>query len=303
MGSTKVQAAPAPAPRDLGKEYRDTLLAKEEFTPRILALQEEYGDDYTKMDLRQLGNALGGVDGQEGILDIYKRVMPVLSQTESDAARAQTDSRLGTLEGYGQRATDALLNSDSRKAELSNQLIDIANRDLKLGYSISQPMAREIAQRLRGAQAARGMAMSPTSAIDEAKIMGLESERLFQNRVSRAQNILGQRQGLTGDPMLMLTGQPSAAFAAMPAYSGGAQGMGQGPSGFFNPESAYASQMYGQNYQGALQNQALQTQAAMQSAQAKSAMIGGIMGGIGSLAGGAFTGIGKAGGWKSFTTG
>lgn len=301
MGSTKVQAAPSPAPRNLGQEYRDTIQAKMELTPDILKLQEEYGDDFTKMDLRQLSNALGGVDGQPGILDIYKQVMPVLSETEAEAQRAQTDSRLKTLEDYGQRATDALLNSDSKKAGLSNRLMDMADSDLTLGHNISHSHARQIAQSLRAGQSARGMALSPNSAIDEAKIMGLESERLYGNRIARAQGILAQRQGLTGDPMLMLTGQPSAAFAAMPAYSGGAQGMGQGPSGFFNPESAYASQMYGQNYQGALQNQALQTQAAMQSASAKSAMIGGIMGGIGSMAGGAFTGIGNAGGWSKFT--
>ena len=94
MGSTKVQAAPAPAPRNLGQEYRETLEAKIEMTPEILKLQEEYGDDFTKIDLRQLSNALGGVDGQPGILEIYKQVMPVLSETEAEAQRAQTDSRL-----------------------------------------------------------------------------------------------------------------------------------------------------------------------------------------------------------------
>ena len=296
---TKIQAAPAPEPRDLGGEYRDTLQAKLDYMPAQYQSEAEYRPKWAELDLRTLNQSLGGVGGQRGLIEIYRDVvMPTLSQTESQAARDQALSRLGTVEQYGQRATDALLNADPEKRKLADRLIGQANEELSLGAQLDPSLRREIQQAVRGGDSARGMARTEGSAYKEAMFTGLQAEQLRRNRQQFAMGVLGQRQALTGDPWMSLVGQPSQAFAAAPGYAAGAAGMGQAGS-MFQP-GQYEAGLFGMNYQGALQNQALQTQASMANAQARNAMIGGIIGGVGSMSAGMFSGAGHAGGWNKF---
>lgn len=296
---TKVQAAPAPAPRNPGEEYRDVLQAKLDYMPQQYAAEQEYRGKWADLDLETLARSLGGSGGTPGLIDIYRdQVMPTLSETEGQAARDQALNRLQTVEQYGQRASDALLNADPEKKKLADRLIGQANDELEMGATLDPALRREVQQAVRAGQSARGMAYSPNSAAEEAYFTGLQAEQLRRNRQQFAMGVLGQRQALTGDPWMALVGQPSQAFAAAPGFAAPAGGMGQAGQ-MFTP-GQYEGQLFAGNYQGALQNQALQTQAGMASAQAKSAMIGGIVGGLGSAAGGMFSGVGKAGSWGKF---
>lgn len=293
---TKVTTAPTPAPRDLGGEYRETAQAKLDMMPQQFASEEEWRKQWAGLDLDTLAYGLGGDawdTSRMGLLDIYQQmVAPSLSQTESAAARAQAEGRLGTIEQYGGRMTAALLGADPEKKALSDRLIGEANREMDLGASMDSGLARQVSQYYRGGEQARGFAPSRQGARGEAEFMGMQAEQLRRNRQQFGMQVLGQRQALTGDPSLALIGQPSQVFAAAPQYASGAGGMG-GAGQMFAP-GQYESGLYGMNYQGALQNQALQTQASMASAQGRNAMMGGIIGGIGSMGAGLFGGIGAA---------
>ena len=291
---TKVQAAPAPAPRDLGKEYEDVLKAKLKYMPDQYAAEQEYRGKWAELDLQTLMTSLGGTEGTPGLIDIYKNtVMPTLSETEGQAQQDQARYRMETIKKYGKDFTDALLDSDPEKRKLADRLIGQANRELDMEATLDPSLRREVQQSVRAGQSARGMAYSPNAAAEEAYFTGLQAEQLRRNRQQFAMGVLGQRQALTGDPSLAFFGQPSQAFAAAPGYAAPAGGMGQAGQ-MFSP-GQYEGQLFAGNYQGALQNQALQTQAGMANAQARSAMIGGIVGGIGSAAGGLFQGVGAAG--------
>jgi len=284
MGS-KIQAAPAPEPRDLGKETGDVLQARLDYMPKQLAAEQQYRSQWADLDLATLSRSLGGSEGQPGLMEIYRdQVMPALSQTEAQAAQDQAVGRLDTVERYGQRATQALMNADPEKKALADKLIGQANDELSLGASLDPALQRQVSQSVRGAQSARGMAYNPSSAREEAMFSGLQAEQLRRNRQQFAMGVLGQRQAITGDPWMSLVGQPSQAFAAAPGYAAPGGGMGQ--AGQMFAPGQYESSMFGMNYQGALQNQALQTQASMANAQNKAAMTSAVIGAFGTMAGG-----------------
>ena len=285
---TKIQAAPPPADRDLGKEMDATLAAKLKYMPKFLEAEEQYRDRWADLDNRTFNRALEGTAEQPGLIATWRdKVMPGLSEAEATAARAQAEGRLGTVEQFGKRTTEALLGADAQKKALSDKLMAQANQELDLGATLDPALRREVQQAARAGQSARGMAYNPSSAAEETYFSGLKAEQLRRNRQQFAMGVLGQRQALTGDPSMMLLGQPSQVFSAAPTYAAPAGGMGQAGQ-MFQP-GQYESNMFGMNYQGGLQNQALQTQTSMANAQNKAAMTSAVIGAFGSMAGGHFS--------------
>jgi hypothetical protein len=110
---------------------------------------------------------------------------------------------------------------------------------------------------------------------------------LQQQRQQQAMGALQAGQGVYGDVFQQVLGRPSQAFAGSQGFLGQAQGFN--PGMLFQPESAYAGNIYGGNQQS-------QMAANAAGASATSGIIGGIMGGLGSLGGGALAGRGRGGG-------
>ena len=304
MGTTIKSPSP-PEPRSMSGEFGETLEAKIKYAPDIWQSEAEYRPKYLDLDLAMLQDSLHGRGGQQGLIGILGGVQPQMSQMEADAARTQRLSDLGDVEAYGGRATEALLGADPAKKRISDLLAKQAGDELALGATLDPALRREVQQGYRQAATARGMAYSPSSAAEEAYFTGLRAEQLRRNRQQAAANVLSQRQALTGDPFMQILGRPGQTFAAMPGVTGqGTSLMGMGGPRMFNPESNYASSLYGQNYQGALQNQQLQAQAAMQSGMNRAGLFGSMAGLAGGLGGGLMKGIGAAhGGGRSFWTG
>ena len=104
MGSKSVTAAPAPAPRSLGGEYRDVEQAKLDMMPGQFAAEQQYRPLWAGLDLDTLAYGLGGAGAAgtgagQGLLGIYQNmVAPSLSQTEAAASQAQAAGRLGTIQ-------------------------------------------------------------------------------------------------------------------------------------------------------------------------------------------------------------
>ena len=108
-----------------------------------------------------------------------------------------------------------------------------------------------------------------------------------QRRQQAIQGIMAQ-QGVYGDVFQQVLGRPSQAFAMAPGAFGQAQGMA--PGQLFNPESQYAADIYGGNYQG-------QLAARTASGANQAALFGGGLSALGGLGGGLFAGAGAAGGF------
>lgn len=245
---------------------------------------EEYGQPaYTRLGLRTFEEALlGGMDNR-GLMDIYASIQPQLSAMEAASSRSQRMEDLANVEELGGRATDVLLGSDPYKKQLSDELSRQALSELQAGATLDPALRREVQQSYRQAATARGMAYNPSSAAEEAYFTGLQAEQLRRNRQQFAQQALGQRQQLTGDPFMQILGRPGQAFASAPGYGQQGFAMGQTTARLFSPESQYASDLAASNQQ-----------ALMATNMARAQMSAGRNAGIGSALGGIAGGIGAA---------
>ena len=245
MGSTKIAA---PAPRDYGKEMASGLRAQAEAMGGtgqfadigpLADIEAAARPKWTAMELKTLSDAMRGTGGEEGVLSLYSDVItPKLSETEATADRYRRMQDLADVRSMGQDATSAFLDADHLKREASDILLGGAIDDYKLGSKLDPSLARQVMESYRNAASARGMAHSPYSAAEESYWQGLQANQLKQQRQAALSGLLGQRQGLTGDPFMQVLGRQGQAFGAAPGY--GAQGLAMGQSlgpRIFQPES------------------------------------------------------------------
>jgi hypothetical protein len=287
MGSTKIAA---PTPRDYGDEMYQGLRAQSEAmsgTGRfadigsLADIESAQRPKWEAMELRTLGNMLGGVGGERGLMDIYSQdIVPTLSATEAGSDRYRRMQDIADVGSMGQSATTAFLEADPLKKQASDLLLGGAIDEYKLGATLDPSLRRESQQLYRQAATARGIAQSPFSAAEEAYWGGLQAQQLKQQRQSALSQLLGQRQSLVGDPFMQVLGRQGQAFGAAPGYGGMGQQMGQalGPR-IFSPESQMQQDISMSNQQTALAvSQANQ--------QASNAMKTGLMSMGGSILGG-----------------
>jgi hypothetical protein len=116
MGSTTVQAAP---PRDYAQETRDTLANQIQLAPQLYASEAQYQPLYTQLALQNAQTSLLGGNGQMGLIDLYSRINPQLSQISAASNTAQRTADIQDVEGLGSRASQAFLNANPElKAQL-----------------------------------------------------------------------------------------------------------------------------------------------------------------------------------------
>lgn len=276
---TKVQAPP---PRDYGKETRDTLQAQIDLAPNLYAAEAEYQPRYAALNLQTLEQALRGTGDQRGLLAQYEQdIYPTLSRIEADTLSRQRAADIAAVQQYGTTAVDALRTATGNAplmAEMNRQALE----ELQAGQSLTPGELRAAQQSSRAAFAARGLGQGNQSVADEVlRSYQLGSERQAQRR-AYASGVTGLNQTTGGDPFMSILGRPSQTFAAGQSFGGQAMGYGQsaGPR-MFNPESAYAGNLFNSNYQGELA-------ARTATAANRSAMLGGAMSMFGSIGGAAF---------------
>lgn len=232
--------------------------------------------------------------------------------------RAALD-RADSMAGPQQNAAMDRLNQQvlgQGPSAISQQLERGVLQGLSADGSLTPAEQRAAEQQVRASYAARGMALSPQAISAEVQnrlvnqrqrqmenmqaAMGVNQQLLGErqmginnlgqmaqlnqsgNQMDRAYQaqLVGLRQATASDPFQAILGRPSMAYQSAQGF--GQQGMANtqmaGPS-LFNPESSYANNIYGGNQQTI-------NAANIASAQAKSSMISGIMGGLGSVVGG-----------------
>lgn len=240
----------APEPRDYGKETRDTLQAQVDLAPQLYAAEAEFQPKYTALNMQMLQDSLRGTSSSPGMLSLYENdIYPSLARIEASTLANQREADIAAVERYGSRATDALRTA-SGNAPLLNEMNRQAMEELAAGQSLTPAELRAAQQASRGAFSSRGLGLGNQAVADEVlKQYQLGNERQAQRR-SFAGGVIGMNQQTGADPFMAILGRPSQAFAAGQGFGGQAMGYAQGggPS-LFNPESAYAGNMYNQNYQ------------------------------------------------------
>lgn len=225
--------------------------------------------------------------GSKGLLSLMEEdVGPAVRR----AARSDAEAQLEILKDLGPQGVSAIQGLDPTQTRIVQGLSDDAEQGLALGSKLDPAMEREVQQDVRGAQAARGFGFGPTDVFEEAFGLGSAGEALKERRLARAGAVTGLRKGLYQDPILAEFGAPSSfSTNASQSILGGAQQTATGTNTLFNPQSAYAQDVYNTNFNAA-------EAARIAAANRSGALTGSLIGAGGTIAGGYLAGGGGYGG-------
>jgi len=306
MGSTTVEAPP---PRDYGKETRDTLQSQINLAPQLFESEAKYRPQYANLERSILLEQLG-LNPNSNLLDAYSQINKAQKGIQRDATQADINMirDLGPQLAEAQRQADpeadalrqAIMADASAGLEEGagefSEIADQAREDYLSGEGLTALEKRELDQQILEGAADRGMEGQASTLEDQ--IMGRLSadrsirdqrrnvfERALANESSAKQRAL-QNAGTAYsmgnfDPLLALTGRTGTAPAMAQQGFGGANFALNSSPAIFNPESSYSGSLAASNQQNIMD-------ARTATAANRANMFGGLMGGLGSFAGGFF---------------
>ncbi|CAB5195013.1 hypothetical protein UFOVP175_38 [uncultured Caudovirales phage] len=273
----------APAPRNYAQETADTLRTQLELAPQRYAAEAQFAPKYQALQLDLVRQAT------PELLALYRdQIAPTMGQVEAASRAASRAGDIADIAKLGPQARAAIQGFAPEQTQIADILARNATSGLLAGSQLTPEQQRAAQQQARMASSARGIAQSPNAAFQEALRSQMVGAGLQQQRQQQAMGALQAGQGVYGDVFQQVLGRPSQAFAGSQGFLGQAQGFN--PGMLFQPESAYAANIYGGNQQA-------QMAANAAGASATSGLIGGGLGALGSIGGGAFQGAGSIGGF------
>lgn len=266
----------APAPRNYAQETADTLRTQLELAPQKYAAEAQFAPKYQALQIDLLRQAT------PELLAIYKeQIAPTMGEVEAAARARSRAGDIADIARLGPQAREAIRGAAPEQARIADILAQNATSGLLAGTQLTPEQQRQAQQQARIASTARGMAQGPNAALQEALRSQLMGAGIQQQRQQQAMGALQAGQGVYGDVFQQVLGRPSQAFAGSQGFLGQAQGFN--PGQLFNPESAYAQNLFAGNQQ-------TQMAANAASASATSGLIGAGLGALGSIGGGAAQG-------------
>ena len=266
----------APAPRNYAQETADTLRTQLELAPERYAAEAQFAPRYQALQLDLLRQAT------PELLALYKeQIAPTMGEVEAAARSRSRAGDIADIARLGPQAREAMRGAAPEQTQIADILAQNATSNLLAGSRLTPEQQRMAQQQARIASSARGMAQGPQAAFQEALRSQLMGAGIQQQRQQQAMGALQAGQGVYGDVFQQVLGRPSQAFAGSQGFLGQAQGFN--PGQLFNPESAYAANLFGGNQQ-------TQMAANAAGASATSGLVGGVLGGLGSLSGGYLAG-------------
>ena len=269
----------APAPRNYAQETADTLRTQLQLAPEKYAAEAQFAPKYQALQLDLLRQAT------PELLKLYKeQIAPTMGEVEAAARSRSRAGDIADIARLGPQAREAMRGAAPEQTQIADILAQNATSNLLAGSRLTPEQQRMAQQQARIASSARGMAQGPQAAFQEALRSQLMGAGIQQQRQQQAMGALQAGQGVYGDVFQQVLGRPSQAFAGSQGFLGQAQGFN--PGQLFNPESAYAQNLFAGNQQ-------TQMAANAAGASATSGLIGAGLGAIGSIGGGALAGRGR----------
>ena len=266
----------APPPRNYGKETRDTLQAQVDLAPQLFAKESMYRPQYADLERGMMLEQMG-IDPSKGLLQAYEEDFAP-SMVRQKAATVKGD--INMLREYGPELLEAQRAADPLADSLRQGIMDTAAEDLAAGMGLTETEQRDLDQQVLAGAADRGMEGQASTFGDMIGQRLSANRGIKQQRLSNAANAF---QLGASDPLFALTGRAATTpNQAMAQFGSGNFALDSSP-GLFNPESQYAGNLATQNFQG-------QMDARTATAANQAGMFGGLLGGLGSAAGGIFSG-------------
>ena len=282
-GSTK-----APPPIDPGKSMGEYLFGKDfeargkgitdpVLQERLIGAEEEFRPRYSALELKDIQTFAEGLRDPDtgevttpGLFDLLGESSRRAFELQQEQLQQQREADVGALEEFAPRAVEAFRAADPASTAIAERMSRRA-----LGQ-LTPEEERNVQQRARQASLARGR-------IGDASSLAAEALGRSDYTAQFAPQAFAMNRQLAGDLGSTLLGRPSAAIGLGGQVLGQAQQGAAGPVGpqLFDPNMGInlALQQRGQDvtFQG-------------MQAQAKAARGAGIMGGLGSIAGGFLAG-------------
>jgi len=262
----------APPPRNYAQETADTLRTQLELAPKKYAAEAEFAPKYQALNIDLLKKAT------PELLALYReQIAPTMGEVEAAARARSRAGDIADIARLGPQAREAIRGASPEQARIADILAANATSNLLAGGQLTPEQQRMAQQQARIASTARGMAQGPQAAFQEALRSQMVGAGLQQQRQQQAIGALQAGQGVYGDVFQQVLGRPSQAFAGSQGFLGQAQGFN--PGQLFNPESAYAQNIYAGNQQAIGAANAA-------GASATGSLLGGLFSGLGAVGGG-----------------
>lgn len=266
----------APPPRNYAQESRDTLQAQVDLAPQLFASESQFRPQYADLERRMILEQMG-IDPSKGLLKAYEEDFAP-SMVRQKAATVKGD--IDMLREYGPELLEAQRAADPLADSLRQGIMDTAAEDLAAGMGLTETEQRDLDQQVLAGAADRGMEGQASTFGD------MIGQRLSANRAIKQQRLANAANAYqlgASDPLFALTGRAATTpNQAMAQFGSGNFALDSSP-GLFNPESQYAGNLATQNFQG-------QMDARTATAANRAGMFSGLIGGLGSAAGGIFSG-------------
>lgn len=245
-----------PDPRDYAAELRDSLQVQIDMAPEMYGVESMWRPAYAQLETDIMKQQLGG---NQGLLKFYEdTILP----SSLKSAGLMRDADIADLERLGPRASEAILDANPQQKQLMGELNKQAMADLNLGGKLSPDEIRELTQATRAGYNDRGMVRSGGAVLDEIANRSAYKQQRQGQRQTFAGQVAGLNKAVTGDPMMAVLGRPSeSASSAAGMMSFGSNAANAGTSGMFDPQSAYAGNLYAGNQ--ASENNAYSTNAGL----------------------------------------
>jgi hypothetical protein len=294
MGSSvkMPKAPPAPTPVDPGKSALDFIrsMSSPELQNRLLQAEQTYRPKYTELELADINTLLRGTEDQAGLLDIQDEASRRAAGIGQELTTAQREADIADVEALGGRATEALRSADPMQKALLEQINQMSQDQFARSGRLTPEQMRNAQQQARLAGASRGRVGDQGTVASEI----LNREQALRNRrleaLQTGQLAFGMNQATAADPFQAILGRPSQAPGmgmASSQFAAGLAGQQLGPN-LFDPNAGINLALQNQanlaNYQSSIYGS--QAGFAGAKAQARGAMIGGALGGLGALGGG-----------------
>ena len=241
----------APQPRDMGQESRDSLQAQVDIAPQQYAAQAKFSPMYNDLQMSNLRSALLGDASQPGLVKTLGDVTPAMQDIASQSQSRQRAADLADVQKYGADTVAAIRGADPTQKALLDKINAQVASGLDAGSSLTPDQESYLAQRVRAAQASRGVGFGNSDATAEAFTLGDRGLALQQQRLQNAQNVAGLNANTGADPLLAVLGRPSQApGSSQSLLNQGSQTVAASGTPSFNPFNAYAQDLFNTNYNG-----------------------------------------------------
>ena len=283
MGGKGRSSPPPPPQVDPGESMGEFLFGKgfsnyqgvtdPRLQDKLLAAERRNRPEYTALELADIGVMAQGlkdpVTGEvttPGLLDVLEEQSTRAGELQREQLQLQRESDVGALQEFAPQVVEAYRSADPYSTEVAESM------SRKAMGQLTPEEERNIQQRSRQASLSRGR-------IGDSSSIAAEALGRSDYTAQFAQPAFGMNRQLAGDVGMTILGRPSSAVGLGGQMLGQAQQGAAGQMGpqLFDPNMGInmALQQRGQdiNYQGAMD-------------QANASRSAGIMGAVGSIAGG-----------------